>query len=121
MHYINGRVFCALPAFEMQEGGRTRLYHGTVGNEVDLHTAHVHGLVGVTAGGEHVDSILLFTSSTAVVEIVPDNIGVWLFHFHVNDRLHASMQALLSVRPAATGPAKRAKAVSSFVPNRRRC
>ncbi|PXF42974.1 Hephaestin-like protein [Gracilariopsis chorda] len=89
-------------------------------NEVDFPTAHVHGLVGVTAGGEHVDSILLLPGSTAVVEIVPDNTGLWLFHCHVNNRLHASMQALLSVRPAVTGSAKHAKAVSSFVPNRRR-
>ncbi|PXF41151.1 Hephaestin-like protein [Gracilariopsis chorda] len=110
-----------MPAFEMQEGRGTRLYHGTMGNEVDLHTAHVHGLVGVTAGGEHVHSILLLPGPTGVVEIVMDNIGAWLFHCHVNDRLHASMQALLSVHPALTGSAKRAKSVSSFVPNRRHC
>ncbi|PXF41048.1 Hephaestin-like protein [Gracilariopsis chorda] len=97
------------------------MYHGTMDNEVDLHTAHMHGLVGVTAGGEHVDSILLLLGSTAVVEIVPDNTGVWLFQCHVNNRLHTSMQALLSMRPAAAGSAKRAKAVSSFVQNRRRC
>eukprot|EP00178_Gracilaria_changii_P028045 TRINITY_DN949_c1_g1_i2.p1 TRINITY_DN949_c1_g1~~TRINITY_DN949_c1_g1_i2.p1 ORF type:complete len:651 (+),score=129.52 TRINITY_DN949_c1_g1_i2:1281-3233(+) len=99
MHSINGRVFCALPRFHVEHGQATRLYLGAVGNEVDVHTAHLHGLVGVNAGGEHLDSVRLLPGSTAALQIVPDNVGTWLFHCHINDHLHAGMVALLSVRP----------------------
>lgn len=62
-----------------------------------MHTAHFHGIVGVNAGGAHVDSIRLLPGSTSVVQLEPDNVGTWFFHCHVNDHLHAGMAALFTV------------------------
>ncbi|KAI0557517.1 copper oxidase [Gracilaria domingensis] len=83
-----------------------------VGNEEGVQTAHLHGLVGVSAGGKHVDSARLLPGSTAVVQLVPGIVGAWLFHCHVDDHLHAGMEAVLAVRPAADEKEKTAP----FVP-----
>eukprot|EP00177_Eucheuma_denticulatum_P001704 GFKZ01003057.1.p1 GENE.GFKZ01003057.1~~GFKZ01003057.1.p1 ORF type:complete len:669 (-),score=84.82 GFKZ01003057.1:2022-4028(-) len=99
MHGINGRVYCSLEGLDMKFGEPTRWYFGAVGNEVDVHTAHMHGIVGVDAGGAHTDSVRLLPGATSVVEFEPDNVGTWLFHCHVNDHLHAGMQALFTVYP----------------------
>lgn len=60
----------------------------------------MHGIVGVTNAGAHTDSIRLIPGSTAAVQFVPDNVGTWLLHCHINDHIHAGMQALFTVHPA---------------------
>lgn len=112
MHTINGRLYCSLPGLDITVGKRTVWYFGAVGNEVDVHTAHMHGVVGLSTGGEHTDSIRLLPATTSALEIFPDNPGTWLMHCHINDHLHAGMQALFTVHgdtPSETGapvPAK---------------
>lgn len=66
--------------------------------KVDVHVAHMHGLVGITNSGLHSDSIRLLPGSTAAMDIIPDVVGSWLFHCHINDHLHAGMTALVNVR-----------------------
>lgn len=69
---------------------------------MDVHVAHMHGLVGVTNSGLHSDSIRLIPGSTAAMDIIPDVVGTWLFHCHINDHLHAGMTALVKVKTDGT-------------------
>lgn len=64
---------------------------------MDVHVAHFHGLVGTTNAGFRTDSIQLLPGTTSAVDIIPDNVGTWLFHCHVNDHLSAGMMALFNV------------------------
>jgi FtsP/CotA-like multicopper oxidase with cupredoxin domain len=98
MHSINGYVFGNLPGLVMKKGERVRWYVMGMGTEVDLHTPHWHGNV-VTYNGMHMDVIELLPASMRVVDMVPDNPGVWLLHCHVNDHILAGMQALYKVEP----------------------
>lgn len=68
--------------------------------QVDIHTAHMHGIVGMDNGGAHKDSIRLLPGSTSAIEIIPDNVGTWSMHCHVNDHFHAGMHSLFTVHPA---------------------
>lgn len=98
MHSINGRVYCSLPGLDMVKDKPTRWYFGAVGNEVDVHVAHIHGIVGMNAGGQHTDSIRLLPGVTSSVQMIPDNVGTWLYHCHINDHLHAGMVVLATVK-----------------------
>lgn len=73
---------------------------------MDIHVAHVHGLVGMDNSGAHTDSIRLLPYSTAAIELIPDSVGTWLMHCHINDHIHAGMQSLFTVHPA-TSPVKK--------------
>ncbi len=98
MHSINGYVYGNLPGLVMKKGERVRWYVMGMGTEVDLHTPHWHGNV-VTLSGMHMDVIELLPASMKVVDMVPDNPGVWLLHCHVNDHIVAGMQATFTVEP----------------------
>ncbi len=98
MHSINGYVFGNLPGLVMKKGERVRWYVMGMGTEVDLHTPHWHGNV-VTFRGQRMDIIELLPASMKVVDMAPDNPGVWLFHCHVNDHILAGMLATYTVEP----------------------
>lgn len=98
MHGINGRVYCSVPALEMTKDKRVRWYFGGVGNEVDIHTAHMHGVVGFNSAGTNTDVVRILPGSTSSLEMIPDNVGTWLYHCHINDHLHAGMIALVIVK-----------------------
>ncbi|MBZ5686110.1 MAG: multicopper oxidase domain-containing protein [Acidobacteriia bacterium] len=34
-----------------------------------------------------------------VADIVPDNVGTWLFHCHVSEHIEGRMRALFTVKP----------------------
>ena len=57
-----------------------------MGTEVDLHTPHWHGN-DVTVNGMRMDLVNLLPASMVVADMVPDNVGIWLFHCHVNEHL----------------------------------
>jgi len=40
----------------------------------------------------------LFPGVFATVEMIPDSVGVWLLHCHVNDHMTGGMEALYTVR-----------------------
>jgi manganese oxidase len=82
-HTINGYVYCSLDKLRMQLGKRTRWYGGAIGNEVDVHSLHVHGNIAVTTGGQHGDSFRLLPYSSIAVDYRPENSGTFLFHCHV--------------------------------------
>ncbi|MFC7847642.1 multicopper oxidase domain-containing protein [Arthrobacter sp. NPDC057388] len=92
MHSINGYVYGNEPveALTMKKGERVRWYLMGMGTEVDLHTPHWHGNT-VTALGMRTDVVNLLPASMVVADMVPDDVGTWLFHCHVNDHISAGM------------------------------
>ena len=96
MHSINGYVFGNLPGLTMKVGERVRWYVMGMGTEVDIHTPHWHGNV-VTANGMKTDVVSVFPATMVTADMVPDNVGTWYFHCHVNDHLIAGMSALYTV------------------------
>jgi hephaestin len=102
MHSINGYVFGNLPldALTMKKGERVRWYLMGMGTEVDLHTPHWHANTA-TVLGMRTDVVNLLPASMVVADMVPDDVGTWLFHCHVNDHLSAGMQVRYRVTDAA--------------------
>jgi len=100
MHSINGYVFGNLPGLDMKVGEHVRWYVIGMGTEVDLHTPHWHGQTLTMAMGGRTDMVELLPNSMKILDMLPDNPGVWLFHCHVNDHITAGMQAVFTVEPA---------------------
>ena len=96
MHTINGYVFGNMPRPTMKKGERVRWYVMDLGTETDLHTPHWHGQT-VLVKGMRADMLELLPGSMMVADMVPDDVGTWLFHCHVNDHITAGMQALYTV------------------------
>jgi len=101
MHSINGYVYgnMALDALTMKKGERVRWYLMGMGTEVDLHTPHWHGNTA-TALGMRTDVVSLLPASMVVADMVPDDVGTWLFHCHVTDHLSAGMLVRYQVTDA---------------------
>ena len=90
MHSINGYVFGNQPMITVRKGERVRWYVMSMGTEVDLHTPHWHGNT-VTVSGMRMDTVSLLPAGMIVADMVPDDVGTWLFHCHVNDHIRAGM------------------------------
>ncbi|HEU4563628.1 MAG TPA: multicopper oxidase domain-containing protein, partial [Gemmatimonadaceae bacterium] len=97
-HGINGYLYGNLPMMTMHLGEHVRWYVLGMGTEVDLHTPHWHGQT-LTFMGMRTDMIELLPASMKVLDMVPDNPGIWLFHCHVNDHITAGMIARFEVLP----------------------
>ncbi|HEY9619773.1 MAG TPA: multicopper oxidase domain-containing protein [Crinalium sp.] len=98
MHSINGYVYGNMPMPVMKKGDRVRWYLLGMGTEVDLHTPHWHGNTGLMMG-MRMDMVDLLPGDMKTIDFVPDNVGTWLFHCHVNDHISAGMQARYRVVP----------------------
>lgn len=96
MHGINGYVYGNLPMMRMRKGERARFYLMGMGTEVDLHTPHWHGNT-VTVMGMRTDVAELLPASMKTADMVPDQVGTWLYHCHVNDHIAAGMMARYTV------------------------
>jgi len=92
MHNINGYVWGSMPLADMtmKKGERVRWYLIGMGTEVDLHTPHWHGQT-VLWQGMRSDMMELLPMSMKTADMVPDDVGTWLFHCHVNDHFDAGM------------------------------
>jgi hephaestin len=97
-HSVNGYLYGNMPMITMHKGERVRWYVMSMGTEVDLHTPHWHGN-DVLVGGMRMDVVSLLPAGMIVADMVPDNVGTWLFHCHVNDHIDAGMQARYQVVP----------------------
>jgi hephaestin len=97
MHSINGYVYGNLPGLVMKKGERVRWYLIGMGTEVDLHTPHWHGNT-VTMAGMRTDMASLLPGSMMIADMVPDDVGTWLYHCHVTDHILAGMQAVFTVK-----------------------
>jgi FtsP/CotA-like multicopper oxidase with cupredoxin domain len=95
---INGYSFGDMPMMTMKKGERVRWYLATLGDSSNFHTPHWHGNV-VVQEGHRMDVISLLPAQTATVNMVPDNVGIWLFHCHVSDHMAGGMVARYEVRP----------------------
>lgn len=95
-HAINGYTHGTLPGIAMGRCERVRWYVAGLGNEIDIHTAHWHGNVGLSRGSRR-DVIDVLPAMTESLDMQPDNPGRWLLHCHVTDHLEAGMWALYTV------------------------
>ncbi len=95
---INGYIFGDGPLMTMKKGERVRWYMGDIGNGFNFHTPHWHGNTG-TLDGKRVDVVSIAPLQTMVVDMMPDNPGIWLYHCHVDDHMHAGMYARYEVLP----------------------
>ena len=97
-HTINGFVFGNMPLMTMKKDERVRWYLMTLGGGENVHTAHWHGN-DVLSGGHRIDSVGLLPAQAETVDMVPDNIGIWLFHCHVSDHMMGGMATRYQVQP----------------------
>ncbi len=95
---INGLIEGNLPMLTMKKGERVRWYLLSNSNEEDVHTAHWHGQT-VISHHMRTDMVELGPMMMAVADMVPDSVGTWLFHCHVNEHLKNGMQTLFTVIP----------------------
>jgi hephaestin len=97
-HSINGYLFGNMPMITLHKGEHVRWYVMDMGTETDLHTPHWHGN-DVLVNGMRMDVISLLPASMVIADMVPDNVGTWLFHCHVNDHILAGMLTRYQVLP----------------------
>ena len=95
---INGYMFGNMPMPSMKRGERVRWYVMTLGGEVNIHTPHWHGNV-VSIGGHRTDIFSLLPAQFITADMVPDNLGMWMFHCHVDEHMEAGMTAMYEVMP----------------------
>ncbi len=95
---LNGLIEGNLPMMTMKKGERVRWYLLANSNEDDVHTPHWHGQT-VMFNGMRADMVHLEPMMMVVADMVPDNVGIWLFHCHVNDHIEGGMQTLFTVKP----------------------
>lgn len=98
MYSMNGLIEGNLPGLTMKKGERVRWYLFANGNEDDVHTPHWHGQT-VIFDHMRTDMVHLEPMMMIQADMVPDNVGTWLFHCHVNDHIEGGMQALFTVTP----------------------
>lgn len=95
---LNGLIDGNLPQLSMKKGERVRWYLLSNSNDDDVHTPHWHGQT-VLFNGMRTDTVSLAPMSMGVADMVPDAVGTWLFHCHVNEHLEGGMVARFTVTP----------------------
>ena len=98
LYSINGFTEGNLPMLTMKKGERVRWYLLSNSNEDDVHAAHWHGQT-VVFNNMRSDTVPLGPMAMAIADMVPDRVGTWLFHCHVNEHFEGGMQALFKVVP----------------------
>jgi FtsP/CotA-like multicopper oxidase with cupredoxin domain len=95
-HSINGLLYGNLNGLTMRRGERVRWYVVGLGNEDDIHTAHWHGNTALHRGSR-IDTAEVFPATSEVVDMTPDDVGVWLLHCHVVDHMAGGMMTRYTV------------------------
>jgi FtsP/CotA-like multicopper oxidase with cupredoxin domain len=98
LYSLNGFIEGNLSLMTMKKGERVRWYLFANGNEDDVHTPHWHGQT-VVFNNMRTDMVHLEPMMMVQADMLPDNVGTWLFHCHVNDHIEGGMQALFEVIP----------------------
>jgi len=98
LYSLNGLIEGNLPIMTMKKGERVRWYLFANSNDDDVHTPHWHGQT-VIFNNMRTDMVHLEPMMMVQADMVPDNVGTWLFHCHVNDHIEGGMQALFKVIP----------------------
>jgi manganese oxidase len=95
---INGYIFGNLPMPTMKKGERVRWYVMTMGGQVNYHTPHWHGNV-VTLDKHHTDIFSILPAQFVTADMVPDRVGTWMFHCHIDEHMEMGMMAMYQVLP----------------------
>jgi manganese oxidase len=95
---INGYQYASGPTPQMKKGDRVRWYVVTLGEGFNFHTPHWHGNT-VLLAGQRTDVLNLAPAQMATVDMVPNNVGTWLFHCHVSDHMEGGMASRYEVLP----------------------
>ncbi len=95
---MNGYMFGNMPMPIMKRGEHVRWYVMTLGGGVNVHTPHWHGNVA-TINGHRTDIFSLSPAQFVTADMVPDNVGTWMFHCHVDEHMEAGMTAMYAVLP----------------------
>lgn len=98
---INGYLDANGPMLMMRKGEHVRWYLFANSNELeawDIHTPHWHGQT-VNVGHMRMDMVMLTPMMTVVADMVPDNLGIWMFHCHMNGHFNGGMRTLFKVEP----------------------
>lgn len=80
MHGVNGMMFNNLPGLQMVSYERTRWYVLGMGSDFDIHSVHWHGQTFLDRGLHRGDVTLVIPGFVSVVDLIPDNPGLWLTH-----------------------------------------
>lgn len=97
---INGFVHGSMPlaALTVRKGERVRWYLMSSTNDFDFHAPHWHGNT-VILNGMRTDVAQLGMMQMATADMVPDNVGTWLFHCHVSFHNEEGMAVRYRVTP----------------------
>lgn len=97
---INGFVHGSMPlrALTMRKGERVRWYLMSSTNDFDFHAPHWHGNT-VILNGMRTDVAQLSMMQMATADMVPDDVGTWLFHCHVSFHNEEGMAVRYRVVP----------------------
>ncbi len=93
---INGYMYANMPLMTMKKGERVRWYVVTLGEGVNLHTPHWHGNV-VLHAGRRTDVIAISPANMETVDMVPDDVGKWMYHCHFDEHMQSGMMAMYEV------------------------
>ena len=112
---INGFIRGGMPlsALTMRQGQRVRWYVMSSTNGFDFHAPHWHGNT-VVVGGMRSGVLSLGMMSMAIADMVPDNVGTWLFHCHVSLHNSAGMAVRYRVLPSGSDRSNSAKVDGSM-------
>jgi len=94
---INGYIFGNTPMMTMKKGDRVRWYVATLGDFNNGHTPHWHGNT-VLVGGQRTDVLSVTSAQMITADMVPDAVGIWLYHCHISDHMLAGMAARYEVK-----------------------
>jgi hephaestin len=93
---INGYMYGNGPMMTMKKGERVRWYLVSLGGAVDGHTPHWHGN-NVVYRGHRTDVVPLAQAQMETADMVPDNIGIWMYHCHVDEHMAMGMMTRYTV------------------------
>jgi FtsP/CotA-like multicopper oxidase with cupredoxin domain len=95
---INGYIFGNMPLMRMKQGDHVRWYVATLGDFFNAHTPHWHGNT-VLVAGQRTDVLAVVSAQMITADMVPDALGIWLYHCHISDHMLAGMDARYEVKP----------------------
>lgn len=97
---INGYAHGTLPlsAMTVKKGQRVRWYLLASTNDFDAHSPHWHGNT-VLINQMRTDVAEIAPMQMTIADMVPDNVGTWLYHCHISFHLASGMQARYAVVP----------------------
>ncbi len=96
---INGFLFGHTPPLIMRKGERVRWYLFATTN-FEMHAANWHGNT-VVARHMRTDVVPMLPMDMVAADMVPDNVGTWLFHCHTGPHLRGGMVTKYTVLDAA--------------------